>query len=300
MKIGVYGNLTLDELERNGRRFLSPGGSAFFTSLAAASLGARVSIVSNIGNDYPARFFNSIKQKGVDVAGVKSFDGATTRFSIFYRRGLRRLRLVHPGVKLRPRNAIPIFDAIHLGPVFGEAGLDALGHARRYSKFLSVDLQGLLRRADQGGRIRLMKQSIKPYLTECDLVKATEEEIRVVVPARTSLSSARRLLGFGAKYILVTRGRAGSLLLGPDGIVRRIPSFPEIKKVDQTGAGDVFIGSWLETFTSTRDALWASAIGAAFASLALRGFGLAKFRFARRELFRRASWVYRNMKVTRA
>jgi len=44
VRIGVYGNLTLDELDQNGKLVVRPGGSALYSSLAAAYLGARVSI----------------------------------------------------------------------------------------------------------------------------------------------------------------------------------------------------------------------------------------------------------------
>jgi len=64
--------------------------------------------------------------------------------------------------------------------------------------------------------------------------------------------------------------------------------------VDRTGAGDIFIGSWLAIFMALKDPFWAGAVASAFASLSIRGFGLSKFRFARRELFRRASWAYKN------
>ncbi len=79
----------------------------------------------------------------------------------------------------------------------------------------------------------------------------------------------------------------------------RIPSVPERKVVDLTGAGDIFIGSWVATFMSVEDALWAAAVGAAFASLSVRGTGVSKFRVDRRELFRRASWVYENSRLVK-
>jgi sugar/nucleoside kinase (ribokinase family) len=84
-----------------------------------------------------------------------------------------------------------------------------------------------------------------------------------------------------------------------DGGALHIPSVPEGKVVDRTGAGDIFIGSWLATFLAFKDPFWAGAVGAAFASLSIRGFGLSKFRFARRELFRRASWAYNNSRLVK-
>ncbi len=299
MRIGVYGNLTLDELDRNGQLMVRPGGSALYSSLAAVSLGASVSVFSNIGRDYPNRILSLMKSRGIDVTGVKKFDGLTTRFRISYRGDSRKLGLIHPGQRLKPADRPRSLEAIHLGPVFMEVGLDVLNYARRHSRFLSLDVQGLLRTLDRDGSVRLVRRSIGPFLSKCNLVKATEEEARVMAPAATTVATARRLLRKGAQYVIITRGRSGSLLVRKDGGALHITSVPEDKVVDLTGAGDIFIGSWLATFLAVKDPFWAGAVGAAFASLSVRGFGASKFRFARRELFRRASWAYKNSRLVK-
>jgi sugar/nucleoside kinase (ribokinase family) len=299
LRIGVYGNLTLDELEQNGEHLVRPGGSALYSSLAAAHLGARVSIFSRIGRDYPRNILSSISSNLIDIAGVKRVDGLTARFRISYSADSRRLEVVHPGPRLKPGRILRSLQAIHLGPVFNEIGLDALTYARRHSEFLTLDVQGLLRTVGQDGLIRLVRKNVDPFLSKCNLVKATEEEARVMAPASTIVATARRLLRNGAQYAIITRGRSGSLLVKKYGGAFRIPSVPERRVVDLTGAGDIFIGSWLATFMFVEDALWAAAVGAAFASLSVRGSGVSKFLFDRTELFRRASWVYENSRLVK-
>ena len=293
MRIGVYGNLTLDDLDQNGKPVVRPGGSALYSSFAAAYLGARVSVFSNIGRDYPRKVLSTFRRSGVDASRVVKFEGLTTRFRISYRRNSRTLELVHPGRILRPVPTVNLFQGIHLGPVFNEIGLDVLSYSRQHSEFLTLDLQGLLRTVGQDGLVRLVRKNINPFLSECNLVKATEQEARVIAPTSTIVATARKLLQRGAQYAIVTRGRSGSLLVKTYGGAFHIPSVPEGDVVDLTGAGDVFMGSWLATFIAAGDALWASAVGAAFASLSVRAIGVSKFRFARRELFRRASWAYK-------
>jgi sugar/nucleoside kinase (ribokinase family) len=299
LRIGVYGNLTLDELYQNGEQIVRPGGSALYSSLAAAYLGARVSIFSSIGRDYPRNILSSINSNLIDLAGVKKFDGLTTRFRISYSADSRRLEVVHPGQRLKPGRILGSLQAIHLGPVFNEIGFDTIAYARRHSEFLTLDVQGLLRTTGQDGFVRLIRKNVDPFLSKCNLVKATEEEARIIAPASTMVATARRLLRKGAQYAIITRGRSGSLLVKKHGGAFRIPSVPEREVVDLTGAGDIFIGSWLATFTSVGDALWAAAVGAAFASLSVRGTGLSKFQFDRTELFRRSSWVYEKSRLVK-
>jgi sugar/nucleoside kinase (ribokinase family) len=299
VRIGVYGNLTLDELDQNGKQIVRPGGSALYSSLAAAYIGARVSVHSNIGRDYPMNLLSLLTERRIDVSGVKKLDGPTTRFRISYRGDSRKLALIHPGRKLTTSKASDSPQAIHLGPVFLEVGPDVLNYARRHSKFLSVDVQGLLRTKGPRGFVHLKGRQVDPFLSKCNLVKATEDEARVIAPTSSIVSTARRLLRKGATYAIITRGRAGSLLVEKEGAALHIPSVPEPKVVDLTGAGDIFVGSWLATFLSIRDASWAAAVGAAFASLSVRGIGASKFRFAREELFRRASWAYKNSRTVK-
>jgi sugar/nucleoside kinase (ribokinase family) len=293
VRIGVYGNLTLDELDRNGKVVVRPGGSALYSSLAAAYLGARVSVFSNVGRDYPRNMLSLISSRGIDVSAIKKLNSLTTRFRISYGADSRKLKLIHLGQKVKPSRTHSSFQAIHLGPVFSEVGLEELNYARRHSKFLSVDVQGLLRTKGPNGFVRLQSRRIDPFLSKCNLLKATEDEARVIAPAATIVSTARRLLQKGAQYVIITRGRLGSLLVEREGAALHMPSVPESKLVDLTGAGDIFVGSWLATFLSVGDALWAGAVGSSFASLSVRGTGASKFRFAREELFRRASWAYK-------
>jgi sugar/nucleoside kinase (ribokinase family) len=299
VRIGVCGNLTLDELDRNGKRVVRPGGSAFYSSLASAYLGARVSVVSNIGRDYPRRNLSRLRQHGIDTARVKMFDGPTTRFRISYRDNSRKLELIYSGHELKPRNLQRSLDAVHLGPVFLEVGLDTLDYARRHAKFLSLDVQGLLRSARRDGLVTLVRRNIDPFLSNCNLVKATAEEARVIAPSQSLVFTARHLLRKGAQFALITRGRTGSLLVKKNGQALHVPAVPEREAIDLTGAGDVFVGSWLATFLSIRDPSWAAAVGSAFSSLSIRKKGASKFRFARKELFRRASWVYSHSRVVK-
>jgi len=299
VRIGVFGNLTLDELSRSGKHVVRPGGSALYSSLAAAYLGATVSVFSNIGRDYPRNVLSLIKNRGIDASGVKKFEGDTTRFRISYRSDSRKLELIHPGQKLKPIRIPSSLQAIHLGPVFLEVGLDTLNYARRRSKFLSVDIQGLLRTEGPKGLVHLETKRIDPFLSKCNLVKATEDEARVIAPAPTIVSTARRLLRKGAQYVIITRGRSGSIVVEKEGPALHLPSVPESRVVDLTGAGDIFVAGWLTTFLFTGDASWAGAVGAAFASISARGVGASKFRFAREELFRRASWAYNNSRLVK-
>ncbi len=291
MKIAVLGNLTVDEIRRNGKSRIAPGGSALYASAASAFFGARVSLFSNIGEDYPAGILERLKRRGVDVSEVKKVRGLSTRFRLTYQDASRKLHLLQPGTRMKPTGVRGKWHAAHIGPVYREVHNRLASRIRAQSDFLSLDLQGFIRTSSNGGLVQLV-QKPPAILRMCDLVKASQEEAWIQTGCRNPLEAAGTLLAQGAKAAIVTLGRKGSILALANWRRWKIPAYPEDDVVDTTGSGDGFIGSWLPTFLSTKDPVWASSVASAFSSMMLRGHGLSKFRISRRELFRRSAWVY--------
>src|SRR2546426_12838537 len=97
MDIVVCGNPTIDELVENGMVRTSPGGSALFTSCAAAYLGPRVGILGNVGQDYPPRILRRLRTLHIDLRLIKKIERPSIRLQITQFNGSRQLRLDEPG-----------------------------------------------------------------------------------------------------------------------------------------------------------------------------------------------------------
>src|SRR5260370_8255226 len=119
------------------------------------------------------------------------------------------------------------------------------------------------------------------------MVQALIEEVRSKTRYRDKRGILNRFLAMRVQYAIVTMAERGSWLGSRDARSYFVPAFPERSIRDSTGAGDVFAGSWLSTYLSTRYPVWASAVGSAFASLSSRTPGLPKFRISRTQLFTR-------------
>src|SRR5438034_4373392 len=166
---------------------------------------------------------------------------------------------------------------------------------RKKCEFLSADLQGFIRTVTAKGAVPTVPRSLGLLIGQCNMVQASIEEARSQTRSRDPRVILNRFLTMRAEYAIVTMGEKGSWLgsqLYGSCFVR---PFSDRSIRDSTGAGDVFAGSWLSTYLKTKDPVWASAVGSAFASLASRKTGLAKFRISRTELFRRAVWVYNHI-----
>src|SRR5438046_10733855 len=160
-------------------------------------------------------------------------------------------------------------------------------------------MQGFSRKTTGSGIIRDVYRNLDEILSHCNMVQASIGEARRQTGSRDPKSILDRFRSLKTDYAIITMGRHGSWLGAQSGDMHFVPAFPDREIRDPTGAGDVFAGSWLTTYLSTKDPVWASAVGSAFGSLASRRTGLAKFRINRRELFRRATWVYNHVKPPR-
>jgi sugar/nucleoside kinase (ribokinase family) len=292
MDIAICGNPTLDELVQNGKVRVSPGGSALFASSAAKYLGARVRIIGNVGEDYPQRVLSWLRHRGLDLRPLRKTEGPSTRFRISYLQGSRRLWLVDPG---RPVGQTWIggeVEGLHLGPVFNEVSEPLARSLRKKCSFMSLDVQGLVRKVNRFGEIQGLRRRLAPVLKLCDMVKASFDEAKLQTGFRNHRQILDRFLAVGPKYAIITLGGKGSLLGVGNNQKFFIPAFPEKRIKDPTGAGDVYVGAWLTSYLRTKDPIWAASAGSAFGSLASQRIGLSKFTTSRRELFRRTSWVY--------
>src|SRR5437879_3043254 len=289
--------MTIDEIvSDSGLNRIVPGGSAFYASVTASILRDVAGTVSAIDPDYPQDSLAWIAKKKVNLKGIQTGNSASTRFRIMYKGGIRKVRLVNRGTRISNEVQIRNQDIIHLGPVYHEIDLELAAMARRKCRFASLDVQGLIRTAGPFGRIRLSSRNLDDYLGLCDAVKASREEAKVLTSTIDPIRMALGLLGKGPKFALVTLGSRGLVVGSKEGILK-VPAYPETRQFDSTGAGDVMLAGWLVAFWRTRDIAWASAVGSAFASMMVRHSGRAKFRISRRELFRRAGWIYSRVSV---
>jgi sugar/nucleoside kinase (ribokinase family) len=182
-----------------------------------------------------------------------------------------------------------------MGPVFNEISGSLVNTLRKRCGFLSADLQGFIRAVSANGTVRTVPRSLSQLIRQCDMVQASIEEARSQTKSGDPRVVLNRFLKMRARYAIVTLGEKGSWLGSQQDGTYFVPPFSDRSTRDSTGAGDVFAGSWVSTYLSTMDPVWASAVGSAFASIASRKTGLSKFHLSRIELLRRAVWVYNHV-----
>ncbi len=270
------------------------GGPPTYVSIAAAKLGAKVSVISKVGNDFPKEYQERLQGSQVDLSGLKHVEQAvTTRFVLKYLRDYKRklrLKAQAPPILAEDINISIKPRAIHVAPIARELSEDSVMKLRKATRILSLDPQGFIRDFGVRGYVRLKPWIAGSVLEQIDVYKSSLDEIRMVVGIVNAKKGARRIQDYGVKIVIITRGLQGSTLL-IDGALFDVPACKSRAIVDPTGAGDTYIGAFLAEYIQGKDPLWCACVGSASASFVVENFGAERFG-GRQETYERAERIY--------
>jgi len=270
------------------------GGPPTYVSVAAARLGAKVSVISKVGGDFPNDYRDWLQRNNVDLSGLKQVEGGTTtRFSLKYRAAWKRslqLKARAPPITASDIPSSLETHAIHLAPVAGELSVEAVVKLRKTASLLSLDPQGFVRSFTTRGNVRHKSWADPSVLELVDVYKSSLDEIRMVTGVANLRQTARRIQGYGVRIVIVTQGMRGSMLLF-DRVLRKVPACKPRALVDPTGAGDAYIGAFLAEYAKNEDPLWCACVGSAMASFVVENIGPHGFG-DREETYARAREIY--------
>ncbi len=268
------------------------GGPPTYVSVSARRLGARVSVISKVGDDFSDRHITWLTAKGVDLSGLKRIDGAsTTRFVLTYMNRERRLQMTSCAPPIRSEDVPDSLRAraIHVAPIVNEVSRSVVDKLRRLTGTLSLDPQGFVRELGAMGNLRPRRWSNLHVLEQIDLYKSSASEIRMITGFFDLRLAMEKIHNYGAKVVIVTRGNKGSKLLF-EGKLHEVPACKSRIIRDSTGAGDAFIGAFLAEYVEGKEPLWCARVGSAAASFVVEGLGPRIFG-EKKEIYSRATGI---------
>lgn len=296
-EISVIGHFSVDSviLPSRPHAFMMLGGSAAYVSLVARRLGAKSSVISKVGRDFPEAYLWWLKEEGIDLSGViKQETEQTTRFELEYSEDLTERKLC-----LKERaSAITIDDlpkltrmkALHIAPIDGEIDYELVEHLKKHADVLSFDPQGLLRAFDETGYVHCCVPTDRRLLSLVNVYKSSLDEITALTGESEIKPAVKAIHDFGVDTVIVTMGPKGAVLSVAQ-TMYNIPACPSSTVVDPTGAGDVFIGAFLTEYTRAKESLWCACVGSAAASVVVEGLGPTSIG-QKEEIYSRAECVY--------
>jgi sugar/nucleoside kinase (ribokinase family) len=291
----AVGNLAYDDIitpfDRRQRVF---GGSVAYAALCAARLGQKVGVVSKVGQDYDMSDLVPLYQAGVDVAGVKQVDGATTHFECVYdEQENRQQRLLDACAPIFPEDIpTPYLQAkkVALLPIFDELPYQTVARLAAGKSLVCMDPQGYLRSVAQGKRAcpergrRVVQRAWddkERFLARVDVLATSLPELKALVDTDDPGKAVRLLAGCGPQIVLITReggARTGfSSFVYCEGRLQEVPAIPPRAFVDPGGAGDSSATAFFIEYERTGDGPWSALFASAAASFVMEGFGASNF-----------------------
>jgi sugar/nucleoside kinase (ribokinase family) len=276
----IVGSIGIDDiLTPAGSARNTLGGSASYAAVAASFL-SPVRLVGIVGSDFPRRFLNLFRRRGIDLLGLEIVPGARTfRWTGRYHENFssRETVEIHLNVFEAFNPRLPAAYAsspyVFLANISPRLQLSVLDQVRS-PRFVAADTMDLWIRTDPS-RVRALIRRV-------DLILMNDEEAVLFTGERNLVAAGRALLSAGARAAVIKKGAHGALLFpGPGMPLFQVPAVPLARVVDPTGAGDSFAGAFMGHLASRRSTAppalrSAMAMGSVMASFTVEDFSLGK------------------------
>lgn len=232
------------------------GGSPANTCVGVCALGGTSAFLGKVGDDPFGRYlYNVLKDKGVDVTGLRLTKEAKTRLAfvdnlpdnkrefIFYGTPSADELYNEDDLEMSIVNRAKIF---HFGSIslvndclFAAAQI-AIGKARSKGALISYDPNV---RLNMWPSETAARERIATCLRLADIVKVSDEEMEIVTGTNEIEEALDIMILMGAKIAIITKGDSG--IEYKWGAYRGyVPSY-KVDMVDATGAGDSFAAGLL-------------------------------------------------------
>ncbi|MBJ2345675.1 MULTISPECIES: ribokinase [Pseudomonas] len=282
----VIGSLNMDlvtrapRLPRGGETLIGesfstiPGGKGANQAVAAARLGAQVSMVGCVGSDaYGQQLRGALLAEGIDCQAVSVVDGSSGVALIVVDDNSQNAIVIVAGAngELTP-TVLERFDAVLQSADVIICQLEVpdatVGHALKRGRELGKTV--ILNPAPAS---RALPSEWYAYV---DYLIPNESEAMVlsglaVDSLETAEAAATQLIASGAGKVIVTLGAQG-LVFANGSSFEHFPA-PRVKAVDTTAAGDTFVGGFAAALASGKDEAEAIRFGQVAAALSVTRAG---------------------------
>ena len=280
--IVVVGSVAFDDIQTNkGKETRLLGGSGTYFSIAA-SLFTKVHLVGVVGDDFDKSYIELFNSKSISTKYLNKEKGDTFHWGGIYSDDFstRDTLFTKLGVfeNFNPKISNEDFDnpILFLANIQPNLQMQMINQVTN-ANLIALDTMNLWIENSYNDLIKVIKKT--------DILLINDEEILQLTNKNNINDAATNLLEYGLKYIIVKKGRQGSLLVSQN---RRetIPAVPGIDVFDPTGAGDSFAGGFLGSLASNSkkfhieinnpDDILINAIivGTAIASFTVSNFGI--------------------------
>ncbi len=274
MSLLVVGSTALDSLKTpHGSVNSILGGSSVYFSLAA-SFFSPVRLVSVVGEDFPEKYRNLLKEKSIDIEGLIEKPGKTFRWDGRYKGAMNEAETLDVQLNVFGDFLPDVPDS------YKDSSFVFLANSSPHTQlhvrsqmpqdaFVLADTMNLWIETEKGALLELFQN--------VDGVVLNDDEVRQVSGEHNLLRAGRWVCGHGPRCCVIKKAEHGAMFLDR-GTEFVLPGYPTDTVYDPTGAGDSFAGGFLgklaECGRVDKESLsLALAYGSVVASFTIESFG---------------------------
>jgi len=282
--IAVIGSVALDTIETPAGRADDELGGAATHFAVAASYFAPVHLVGPVGGDFPKEARDYLASREIDLSALEERPGTTFRWHGRYHEDMNVRDTLHLDLGVFADFAPTIGDPARRAPIVFLGNIDPTLQRRVLDQFDGASLVAL---DTMNHWIETARGALEALLPRLDLFVLNDEEARQLSGEHNVSKAARRILGMGARTVLVKRGEYGAILYSPESVFA-VPAFPLEEVFDPTGAGDTFAGGLLGYLAANGERTEATlrrgiVYGSVLASFVVEDFGGRRMRSLTRD-----------------
>ena len=278
MSLLTVGTEAFDTIETPyGKAEMVIGGACTYISWSASYFTNDIHLVSIVGDDFPDSELQRLRDRGVNMDGLKVVQGGKS----FFWSGRYHNNMDNRDTLVTDLNVLADFDPIlpesaksskyvmlgNLTPAIQKSVLDQLDGSQ---KLIALDTMNFW--------MDIAMDELKEVIARVDLLTINDEEARQLSGEHSLVKAAKIIHEMGPKYLVIKKGEHGALLFCDDDIFYS-PALPLAQVFDPTGAGDTFAGGLMGYLAKTDDISMenmkrAIIAGSAMASFCVEDFSL--------------------------
>src|SRR5580704_4180539 len=265
------------ELVLTARTSLTVGGCAANVAVNLARLGRRAAVVGRVGDDFFGRFIaDGLEQSGVDLRHLRATPGEATSCSMIVNvRGDDR-RFIHA------RGANQTLTGGEISPeMLRQARVVYVGGYCLSDQPSPDNIASLFRAASECGSKTVLDVVIprpadywsflEPVLPWTDVFLPNNDEGEAITGEKDPFAQADRFRAAGAKSVVITCGRHGSVAVSSAALFRT--GRFQVDQIDGTGSGDAFAAGYIHGLLEGEDVVDCVRIGSALGASCVRATG---------------------------
>ena len=268
----VFGSTALDTIRTPSRVLKNVlGGAATFAGISASYF-VKTGLIAVVGKDFPKKYHNTLA-KNLDLGGFTINEGKTFRYDGSYDETLSTRTTLKTELNVLGDFKPTVPEEYRKSEFVYLANNDPEQNAKLIKEFDDVKFSMCDTIEFWVSHKRL---SVIKMIKAVDAVVINDEEAKLLTKEHNLIKCAKKMMNWGAKYVVIKKGEHGSLLFYDDVIFPSV-AFSLEDIVDPTGAGDSFAGAMIGYLAKKRRTNLSTIKKAAIYGNVLGSFAVEKF-----------------------